>query len=91
MSLETPELKILIYLLLPGPARKSDIVKATSLTYQQLSTKLTWLENNGLVVKQAVFFPRPGYIYMISRKGVEELRKLANTLNNVLKSKHIKP
>ena len=85
MPLELYELRILIFLLLHGPARKVDLVRALGLNWSTISSNLNRLMGEGLVVKVLTFSSRP--TYMITGKGVEELESLFLELKKILKNK----
>ena len=87
MTLELYELKILIFLLLHGPAKKSDMVKALNLNWSTLSSNLNRLMERGLVFKSITFKSRPTYIYMITSRGIGELEKIFLELKRALKEK----
>jgi len=88
LTLKLYELKILIFLLLHGPAKKSDMVKALNLNWSTLSSNLNRLMEKELVFKSITFKSRPTYIYMITNKGIMELEKIFLELKKALEEKH---
>jgi len=92
LTLELYELRILIFLLLHGPARKSDLVKALGLNWNTLSSNLNKLIDKGLVIKMVTFSGRPTYVYIITSKGIKELERIFLELKESLeKAKYEKP
>ncbi len=85
MPLELYELRILIFLLLNGPLRKIDIVRALGLNWNRLSNILDRLMEKGLVARTLSFRSRPTYLYLITDKGIEELEKISLELKESLK------
>ena len=84
MALELYELRILIFLLLNGPSRKTDLVRALGLNWNRLSKLLDRLVEKGLVHRVLTFSNRPTYVYLVTAKGVEELEKIFQELKESL-------
>jgi DNA-binding HxlR family transcriptional regulator len=59
VELEALELKILVFLLLHGPARKTDLARALGARWQTLSLRLERLIEKKLVARTLVFQGRP--------------------------------
>ncbi len=76
MALELYELKILIFLLLNGPSKKTGLVRALGLNWSRLSKLLDKLMEKGLVHRVLTFSDRPTYVYLVTAKGVEELERI---------------
>jgi len=84
LALELYELRILIFLLLNGPSRKTDLVRALGLNWNRLSKLLDRLVEKGLVHRVLTFSNRPTYVYLVTAKGVEELEKIFQELKESL-------
>jgi DNA-binding HxlR family transcriptional regulator len=78
------DVKILLYLAVRGPSRKSDIVSALGVSWATLSRRLERLESRGLVAKTLTFAPGPTYLYFATPRGYEELRSLLRELEEAL-------
>lgn len=85
MALELLELKALTFLLLHGPSRKGDLVKALGVNWGRATRVLEALMEKGLVVKALSFRERPTHVYMVTREGIRELERILRELRESLK------